>query len=197
MEVTSDIRSCRYPDHHFDVVSLWHVFEHLPNPEEILREIARILKPHGLLVIEVPNLSSWQFKISRGTWIHLDSPRHFFHYSPYNLNKILGSHGFHVRSLRTLSWEFGPFGMLQSLLNVFLPRPNFIFFLMKNREKNLRHLTTGASLFNLFLLFFLLLPLILLSVVLELGAVCFGRGGVLQVMAVPQSAVERTFKKLL
>ncbi len=183
IQVTTDIRTCTYPDHSFDVVTLWHVFEHIPNPIEILSEIRRILKPGGLVIIEVPNLSSWQFKIIGQTWIHLDAPRHFFHYSRKSLKSLIETHGFQVDSIHTLSLEFGPFGMLQSLLNLCSGRPNFIYFLMKNKEEKLSHLKTGASPWKLALLFIVFSPLILLSVILEMIAVAFGRGGVLQVLA--------------
>ena len=181
--VTADIASCRFQDGYFDVVSLWHVFEHIPNPQNILKEIRRILKPRGVLIVEVPNLFSLQAKIAKGKWIHLDSPRHFFHYSIHNLKIILEANGFEVQSMRTLSFEFGPFGMLQSLLNLFFPQQDFIYFLMKNKARKLNHLKTGASLGKLLLLFFLLSPFILVSMLLEFGASCLGRGGILRVIA--------------
>jgi SAM-dependent methyltransferase len=60
----------------FDVIALWHVLEHLPNPEDLLQSAARALKPGGVLVIAVPNPGALQFGVFRRYWAHLDAPRH-------------------------------------------------------------------------------------------------------------------------
>jgi 2-polyprenyl-3-methyl-5-hydroxy-6-metoxy-1,4-benzoquinol methylase len=58
------------------VVAMWHVLEHLPNPQEVLQAAAERLEPGGLLAIGVPNPSSLQFRLLRARWVHLDAPRH-------------------------------------------------------------------------------------------------------------------------
>src|SRR5713101_6290109 len=80
----------------YDVVTLWHVFEHLPNPNEVLMKISSILKQGGLLVIAVPNFASIQARLFRSWWYHLDVPRHLYHYSAESLAKIVSCHGFLV-----------------------------------------------------------------------------------------------------
>jgi 2-polyprenyl-3-methyl-5-hydroxy-6-metoxy-1,4-benzoquinol methylase len=59
-----------------DVIAMWHVLEHLPNPWECLRAMAENLTPGGILVVATPNPESFQFRIMGGRWPHVDAPRH-------------------------------------------------------------------------------------------------------------------------
>ena len=60
----------------FQVVALWHVVEHLPNPQETLQAAAAVLSPGGLLIVATPNPESIQLAMFRSYWTHLDAPRH-------------------------------------------------------------------------------------------------------------------------
>jgi len=91
-----ELKDCHFPDDYFDVVTLNHVFEHVIYPNEELEEIARILKNDGVLLLSVPNIESFQFKICREKWVHLDIPRHLFHYSPVTIKAMLQKNGFDV-----------------------------------------------------------------------------------------------------
>ncbi len=59
-----------------DVIALWHVIEHLPDPMMILERAAAKLLPGGILVIATPNPDALQFRILQSRWVHLDAPRH-------------------------------------------------------------------------------------------------------------------------
>lgn len=101
----------------FDAVTLIHVFEHLPEPKEALIELNRILKTNGHLWIEIPNINSWQFKLFKKHWLHLDPPRHLNMMLPQTLIDELGNMGFECIDQSYRSVQFGPFGFQQSLLN--------------------------------------------------------------------------------
>lgn len=60
----------------FNVVAMWHVIEHLPNPLEVLAAVASQLSAGGVLIIAAPNPAAFQFRILRRYWTHLDAPRH-------------------------------------------------------------------------------------------------------------------------
>jgi 2-polyprenyl-3-methyl-5-hydroxy-6-metoxy-1,4-benzoquinol methylase len=59
-----------------EVIAIWHVLEHLPDPLALLRVAAANLKRDGVLVVAMPNPDAWQFKIMGRRWPHLDAPRH-------------------------------------------------------------------------------------------------------------------------
>jgi SAM-dependent methyltransferase len=78
----------------FDVVRLWHVLEHLPDPREALVTIHRLLRPGGRLWLEVPNMRSAAAWIFRSRWFNLDAPRHLYAFSPGTLLALLRESGF-------------------------------------------------------------------------------------------------------
>jgi 2-polyprenyl-3-methyl-5-hydroxy-6-metoxy-1,4-benzoquinol methylase len=60
----------------YEVIALWHVIEHVPDPWILLRKLADHLSPAGILLIAAPNPDALQFKILRGHWPHMQAPRH-------------------------------------------------------------------------------------------------------------------------
>ena len=67
--------------HSFDVISMWHVLEHVPNLENQIKELKRLLKPNGTLLIAVPNFKSFDAKHYGKFWAAYDVPIHFWHFS--------------------------------------------------------------------------------------------------------------------
>lgn len=80
----------------FDVVTLWHVLEHVPEPLAELREIRRILRPEGRLVVEVPDGDSRTLRLTGERWFPLDVPRHLQHFTRDTLGRTLERAGFEV-----------------------------------------------------------------------------------------------------
>ena len=68
-------------DHSFDVISMWHVLEHVPNLENQIKELKRLLKPTGTILIAVPNFNSFDAKYYGKFWAAYDVPRHLWHFS--------------------------------------------------------------------------------------------------------------------
>ena len=91
----------------FDAVTMWHVLEHVPNPRQLLKSAADLLRPHGLLVIEVPNIESGTFAEFGPNWYGLELPRHFQHFSPKTLAAMLPAGAFRnvdVQQIGGRSW---------------------------------------------------------------------------------------------
>jgi len=65
----------------FDVITMWHVLEHVPNLEFQIQELKRLLKPTGTLIIAVPNFKSYDAKYYNEFWAAYDVPIHFWHFS--------------------------------------------------------------------------------------------------------------------
>jgi SAM-dependent methyltransferase len=117
----------------FDVITMWHVFEHLDNPVEVLRQLAGHLTPTGALVISVPNEGSWQRRVFRRSWFHLDPPRHLIHFDLQTLVEVLGRADLQVTANHPFLPEYGTSGWVQSVLNRVLPHRNFLYEVVKDR----------------------------------------------------------------
>jgi len=68
-------------NHSFDVISMWHVLEHVPDLDKQIKELKRLLKPTGTLIIAVPNFKSFDAKHYGKFWAAYDVPIHFWHFS--------------------------------------------------------------------------------------------------------------------
>jgi len=78
----------------FDVITLWHVFEHVFDPRSTLNEAWRLLKPNGWLILTVPHLESLEARLFGRYWLGLDIPRHLFLYTKSVLYRYLTETGF-------------------------------------------------------------------------------------------------------
>lgn len=77
-----------FPDHCFDVITMWHVLEHVADPKAQIAEIKRLLKKDGVAVVAVPNFKSYDANYYRQFWAAYDVPRHLFHYSEFSIRKL-------------------------------------------------------------------------------------------------------------
>ncbi|MBB6276042.1 class I SAM-dependent methyltransferase [Porphyromonas circumdentaria] len=86
----------------FDLITLWHVLEHIETLEEHLEKISRIIAPKGLLVVALPNPCSWDAHYYKEAWAAWDVPRHLWHFSPDNIRQLLQCYGFTQRAVRPM-----------------------------------------------------------------------------------------------
>ncbi len=100
-----DIESVEQPPQSWDVVSLFHVLEHLRDPLGLLTRVHRWLRRRGVLVIQVPNAASFQARLFRSRWTALDIPRHLVHWTPTTLTRALRQTGYKVAATRYVSWR--------------------------------------------------------------------------------------------
>jgi SAM-dependent methyltransferase len=163
----------------FDVVTCWHVLEHVDNPRVLVRQMSGALKTDGILVIEVPNAGSWQARMGRSRWFQADVPRHIHHFSYKNITSLLESENLTIKKTCTWSLELGPFGMLQTILNLLGFSPNLLFRWLKRVEGD----SIVASIFCIVISLLLSIPALLL----ELISVVFMNGGVQTVYATKNS----------
>lgn len=107
----------KLPSQYFDYVRSNHSFEHIENPREVLREIRRIIKPDGKLLIGVPNVDSWAARAFGPYWFNLGPPVHPYGYSPKTLKLMLEREGFAVERTVYNSKTTGITGSLQIYIN--------------------------------------------------------------------------------
>lgn len=88
----------------FDVITLWHVLEHLPNLEDHISIFKRLLKPNGTLIIAVPNFKSYDANYYKNYWAAFDAPRHLWHFSKTSISKLVSNE--HMEVVKTLPMKF-------------------------------------------------------------------------------------------
>jgi 2-polyprenyl-3-methyl-5-hydroxy-6-metoxy-1,4-benzoquinol methylase len=72
----------------FDIITMWHVLEHVPNLDFQIKELKRLLKPDGTILIAVPNFNSFDANYYGKFWAAFDVPRHLWHFSKTAIDKL-------------------------------------------------------------------------------------------------------------
>jgi 2-polyprenyl-3-methyl-5-hydroxy-6-metoxy-1,4-benzoquinol methylase len=91
-----------YEENSFDVITMWHVLEHVPNLEEYVKNIKRLLKPKGTLIVAVPNYKSYDAQFYGRFWAAYDVPRHIWHFSKTSIKRLFSDVDmdlFHVKPM--------------------------------------------------------------------------------------------------
>ncbi|MCS6842040.1 MAG: class I SAM-dependent methyltransferase [Roseiflexaceae bacterium] len=78
-----------YPGDHFDLITLWHVIEHLPSPLATLREVRRLLRPRGRVIMLTPRWGSLESLLFGRYWSGLDLPRHLWFFTDRSLQALI------------------------------------------------------------------------------------------------------------
>ena len=86
----------KFEESSFDVITLWHVLEHLPKLEEQIATFKKLLKKQGTLIIAVPNYKSFDAKHYKNFWAAYDVPRHLWHFNKTSISKLVGKQSMKV-----------------------------------------------------------------------------------------------------
>ena len=78
----------------FDLVTMWDVVEHIPEPQPVLRRIRELLKPDGKLLLETQNVTSRWARLLGKRWHHYKHDEHLYHFNPGTLRRLLADCGF-------------------------------------------------------------------------------------------------------
>jgi len=134
--VAGDLSDEAFAPGSFDAITLWHVFEHIRDPDALVRRCRRLLAPQGILIVEVPNRESWQARWTGGAWLHLDPPRHVYQYTRRALAALFERHGLQWEEpIRTAAFEMGAVGILQSLLNRWVEPRDLLYTILHTRNR--------------------------------------------------------------
>jgi len=89
----------------YDVISMWHVLEHVSDINQRIGDIYRLLKPGGYFIAALPNPQSWDAKHYRKYWAAWDVPRHLFHFSEKNIVQLSEKQLFKFEKSYPLNWD--------------------------------------------------------------------------------------------
>lgn len=110
-----DINHAVYPAASWDLVTMYHVLEHVPNPRSFLNAARELLAPNGKLVVQVPNIDCWQYRILGSRWSGLDIPRHLTDFRLSDMRRLLCGCGFDIVRVKHFSWRDNPAGFATSV----------------------------------------------------------------------------------
>ena len=119
----------------FGCITLWHSLEHFRNPTQALADLSQMLVPGGAFVVAVPDSRGWQARLFDRDWLHLDVPRHLYHFSLPSLRAALDQAGLEVVRVWHHEAEYDWFGWIQSALNRIMPKPNILFDALTRRPR--------------------------------------------------------------
>jgi len=95
---TGNLQAVSFQNDGFDLVTLWHVLEHMPELTQDVNRIHKLLRPGGKFLIAVPNVGSFDAKIYKKNWVALDAPRHLWHFTLPSILALAKSTGFKIVS---------------------------------------------------------------------------------------------------
>lgn len=113
--ICADLSSAPLARESCSVVTMFHVLEHLPDPVQYIQAARDLLTPDGRLVLQVPNASSWQFRLFGKHWNGIDVPRHLFNYRRRDIENLLDFCGFVITRRKHFSLRDNPAGMASSI----------------------------------------------------------------------------------
>lgn len=93
------------PDASFDIITLWHVLEHVDDLKTEIASLSRLLKPDGTLVIALPNFKSFDAQYYHEYWAAWDVPRHLNHFCPGSIAGIFDQTDLKVVDIQKLVWD--------------------------------------------------------------------------------------------
>lgn len=120
---SSSIEDITIPDEFFDIITCFHVLEHLENPVESIKKAFRLMKKGGLLILEVPNISSFGFLLFQKKWQPLEIPTHLNHFNLQSLMRLFDNVGnYEIIRASYFSKRVSASSLVLSLFPFFIPR---------------------------------------------------------------------------
>lgn len=104
-DVKLSLDATNFKSEKFDVITLWHVLEHVPDLRSQIIEIEHLLKKNGLLIIAVPNFRSYDAQYYQEYWAAFDVPRHLWHFSQNSFRHLLAGTSFKQTDLKPLFFD--------------------------------------------------------------------------------------------
>lgn len=121
----------------YDVITLWHVLEHIHRLHDYLQQMKMLLKPGGLLIIAVPNHTSTDASHYKQDWAAYDVPRHLYHFSPESMHGLAKQYGFQMKKILPMWFDSFYVSMLSEK---YKGRSNFLSAILQGGFSNMKAL---------------------------------------------------------
>ena len=128
---------------YFDIISMWHVLEHVPKLNERIEDLKRLIKPNGMIIIAVPNCNSLDANIYKEHWAAYDVPRHLYHFTPQDIEKLFQNSGMKV--VRVLPMIFDSFYVSMLSEKIKTGSTNIIRSTWNGFRSNIAAIKTGKT----------------------------------------------------
>ena len=122
LELLQDINS--FAGKKFDIITLWHVLEHVPNLYEIIDQLKSMLNVDGQLFVAVPNFKSYDAAYYKEFWAAYDVPRHLWHFDKKSMRDLFLTHRVFLKKIIPMNWD----SFFVSILSEKILRNTFPFF---------------------------------------------------------------------
>ncbi len=143
IEVKEESELASFKNESFDVITMWHVLEHVSALNDRIQEIKRLIKPNGIIIIAVPNCTSLDAEIYKEYWAAYDVPRHLYHFSPKDIQELCKKYQLNLTT--TLPMIFDSFYVsILSEKNKY-GKPNLIRSMWNGLRSNMSALKTGTT----------------------------------------------------
>jgi len=115
------LEDANYPNAFFDIVTIYDIIEHVLDPNSTIKEVSRIIKPDGIIVITTPDISSWHARLLGKRWGMITPLEHLFYFSPNTIRLLLEKHDFLVREIRK-NYKIFTFDYLFKMSEYYFPK---------------------------------------------------------------------------
>lgn len=127
----------------FNIITLWHVLEHIPNLNDTIKQLSLLLAPNGTLVIAVPNSNSYDATYFKEYWAAYDVPRHLYHFTPHTIQKLFNK--YNLRLIETRPMVFDAFYIAMLSTRYRTGKTNYIESIRVGLRSNANARKTGDS----------------------------------------------------
>ena len=131
------------PSESFDVITMWHVLEHVPKLNERIEDLKRLIKPNGIIIIAVPNCNSLDAKIYKENWAAYDVPRHLYHFIPKDIELLFKKHD--LKMFKVLPMVFDSFYVSMLSEKIKTGRSHIIKSIWNGLRSNIAAIKNGKT----------------------------------------------------
>jgi len=118
----------------FDVITLWHVLEHITNLEKDLKQMHQTLKFDGKLIVAVPNMNSYDARHYKKFWAAYDVPRHLYHFKENDIARLMLKYDFQLKKVIPMKYDAYYISMLSEKYRTKLMPLGILIGFLSNRK---------------------------------------------------------------